>query len=151
GELKDIAKLEVSTKYTSKTGEKREAEDGLLGLSKDPNFEKNHWIYLFYSHPEKSANVLARYEMKGDEILMDSRKELLEVPVQREACCHTADPIAWDKAGNLYLSTGDNTNPHGSTGYSPSDERPGREPWDAQRSSANTNDLRGKVLRITPQ
>jgi cytochrome c len=151
GELKDIAKLEVSTKYTSKTGEKREAEDGLLGLSKDPNFEKNHWIYLFYSHPEKSANVLARYEMKGDEILMDSRKELLEVPVQREECCHTAGSIAWDKAGNLYLSTGDNTNPHGSNGYSPSDERPGREPWDAQRSSANTNDLRGKVLRITPQ
>ena len=29
--------------------------------------------------------------------------------------------------------------------------RPGRDAWDAQRSSANTNDLRGKILRITPQ
>src|SRR5690606_6122145 len=52
---------------------------------------------------------------------------------------------------NLYLSTGDNTNPHGSNGYSPSDERPGREAWDAQKSSANTNDLRGKIIRIKPQ
>ncbi|ADQ16874.1 cytochrome c class I [Leadbetterella byssophila DSM 17132] len=151
GELKELAKLPVSTKYTSKTGEQREAEDGLLGLSKDPNFAKNHWIYLYYSHPEKSANVLARYEMKGDDILFETRKELLEIPVQREECCHTGGSITWDKDGNLYLSTGDNTNPHGSNGYSPSDERPGRESWDAQRSSANTNDLRGKILRIKPQ
>ena len=30
------------------------------------------------------------------------------------------------------------------------DERPDREPWDAQKSSANTHDLRGKILRIRP-
>lgn len=151
GELKDIAKLPVSTKYTNKAGEVREAEDGLLGLSKDPDFAKNNWIYMYYSDPVKSSNVLARFELKGDNLLMDSRKELLEVPTQREECCHTGGSIAWDKDGNLYLSTGDNTNPHGSDGYSPSDERPGRESWDAQRSSANTNDLRGKVIRIKPQ
>ena len=32
----------------------------------------------------------------------------------------------------------------------PLDERPGRFAFDAQRSSANVNDLRGKVLRIKP-
>jgi hypothetical protein len=47
-------------------------------------------------------------------------------------------------------STGDDTNPFQSDGYAPIDERPGRNPaFDAQRTSANTNDLRGKVLRIT--
>ncbi len=151
GELKEVTKLPVSTKYTNKAGEVREAEDGLLGLGKDPNFAKNHWIYLFYSDPEKSANVLSRFEFRDDQLVMESKKELLEVAVQREECCHTAGSIAWDKDGNLYLSTGDNTNPHGSDGYSPSDERPGRESWDAQRSSGNTNDLRGKILRIKPQ
>ena len=36
-------------------------------------------------------------------------------------------------------------------GYVPIDERPDRNPaFDAQRTAANTNDLRGKVLRITP-
>lgn len=151
GELKEITKLPVSTKYTNKAGEVREAEDGLLGLAKDPNFAKNNWIYLFYSDPVKSANVLSRFEFRDDQLVMESRKELLEVPVQREECCHTAGSITWDKNGNLYLSTGDNTNPHGSNGYSPSDERPGRESWDAQRSSGNTNDLRGKILRIKPR
>ncbi|MEM6802056.1 MAG: PQQ-dependent sugar dehydrogenase, partial [Bacteroidota bacterium] len=50
----------------------------------------------------------------------------------------------------LWLSTGDNTSSKESNGYSPLDERAGRGPYDAQKSSANTHDLRGKVLRIKP-
>ncbi|MBK6844538.1 MAG: PQQ-dependent sugar dehydrogenase [Gemmatimonadetes bacterium] len=74
---------------------------------------------------------------------------MLEVVVQREQCCHTGGSIAFDAKGNLFLSTGDNSNPF-VNGYAPIDERPGRMPWDAQKSSANTNDLRGKILRIRP-
>ncbi|HEU5473829.1 MAG TPA: carbohydrate-binding protein, partial [Actinophytocola sp.] len=49
----------------------------------------------------------------------------------------------------LYLSTGDDSNPFDSAGYSPLDERTNRNPaYDAQRTAANTNDLRGKILRI---
>lgn len=150
-ELKEIAKIPVNLKVTNKEGKESIAEDGLLGLNKDPGFAENNWIYLYYSSTEKSANVLVRYEMKGNELLLDSKKEILEVAVQREECCHTGGSIAWDSEGSLYLSTGDNTNPHGSNGFSPSDERPGRSPWDAQQSSANTNDLRGKIIRIKPQ
>src|SRR5690606_11778442 len=43
-----------------------------------------------------------------------------------------------------------NTNPF-ATAYAPLDDRPGRELWDARRSSANTQDLRGKIVRIKPQ
>jgi cytochrome c len=151
-QLKTIAKIPVSTKYKDKEGKISEAEDGLLGLNKDPNFAVNHWIYLYYSPAgDESKNILTRYELRGDELVMDSKKVLLEVPTQREQCCHTGGSIAFDKDGNLYLSTGDNTNPHESKGYSPSDERLGRGPWDAQKSSANTNDLRGKIIRIKPQ
>ncbi|CAG5069042.1 hypothetical protein DYBT9623_01776 [Dyadobacter sp. CECT 9623] len=150
-ELKTIAEIPVSTKYVNKEGKESMGEDGLLGLNKDPDFAKNHWIYLYYSVPEAPKNVLARFELKGDELDLNSKKVLLEVPTQREECCHTGGSIAWDKSGNLYLSTGDNTNPHGSNGYSPSDEREGRMAWDAQKSSANTNDLRGKIIRIKPQ
>ncbi|MFT5884945.1 MAG: cytochrome c [Arcticibacterium sp.] len=150
-ELKTIAKIPVNLKYISAEGEENVAEDGLLGLNKDPDFDKNHWIYMYYSSTKGSFNVLSRFTMSGDELLLDSEIEMLKVETQREQCCHTAGSIEWDAAGNLFLSTGDNTNPHGSNGYSPSDERPGRMPWDAQKSSANTNDLRGKILRITPQ
>ncbi|AWV98527.1 ThuA domain-containing protein [Arcticibacterium luteifluviistationis] len=150
-ELKTIANIPVSKMYVSAEGKEAVAEDGLLGLNKDPNFTKNNWIYMYYSSTKGSYNVLSRFTMKGDELLIDSEKEMLKIPTQREECCHTGGSIAWDKAGNLFLSTGDNTNPHGSNGYSPSDERPGKSAWDAQKSSANTNDLRGKIIRITPQ
>lgn len=148
--LKTIATIPVSTKYTDKEGKVSEAEDGLLGLAKDPGFATNHWIYLYYSDPAKSQNILTRFTLNADVLDMTSKKVLLEIPTQREQCCHTGGSIAFDKDGNLFLSTGDNTNPHGSNGYSPSDERADRSPWDAQKSSANTNDLRGKIIRIKP-
>ena len=58
--------------------------------------------------------------------------------------------MEFDHDGNLYLATGDNTNPFDSDGFTPIDEREGRSAWDAQRTSANTNDLNGKVLKIKP-
>jgi cytochrome c len=127
------------------------AEDGLLGLNKDPNFDKNLWIYMYYSFTKGSFNVLSRFTMKGDQLLLDSEIEMLKIETQRQECCHTGSSIEWDAKGNLFLSTGDNTSPHASDGYIPSDERLGRMPCDAQKSSANTNDLRGKTIRITAQ
>ncbi len=129
-----------------------EHEDGLMGFAIDPNYASNQWIYLYYSPPGKVAvNNLSRFVFRGDSLEKASEKIILQVAVQREECCHTGGSIAFDKAGNLYLSTGDNTNPFASEGYSPSDEGVGRSAWDAQKSSANTMDLRGKILRITPR
>ena len=128
-----------------------EEEDGLMGLALDPNYEKNHWIYLYYSPVGNEAvNNLSRFVFRGDSLDRSSEKVILQVAVQREECCHAAGSLEFDGEGNLFLSTGDNTNPFASEGYSPSDERPGRSAWDAQKSSSNTNDLRGKILRIKP-
>jgi cytochrome c len=147
GRVRRIATIPVSTKYADSS----QAEDGLLGLAADPNFATNGWVYMYYSPagPE-SKNVLARYHMKGDSLELGSRKILLEIGTQRLKCCHTGGSIAFDGKGNLYVSTGDNSNPFAS-GYAPVDERPGHMPWDAQKSSANTNDLRGKIIRIHPE
>jgi glucose/arabinose dehydrogenase/PKD repeat protein len=88
----------------------------------------------------------------GNTLDMASEKVVLRVANDRGQCCHVGGDIDFDAAGNLYLTTGDDTNPFQSDGYTPIDERTGRNPsFDAQRSSANTNDLRGKVLRIRPQ
>jgi len=56
-QLKTIASIPVSTKYKDKEGKISEAEDGLLGLSKDPNFAQNHWIYLYYSPVGDEAKI----------------------------------------------------------------------------------------------
>src|SRR6267378_2683106 len=147
GEVRRIATIPVSTKYADSS----QAEDGLLGLAADPNFAANGWIYMYYSPAGPDAkNVLARFTLTGDSLDLASKKVLLEIPTQRLQCCHTGGSIAFDAQGNLYLSTGDNSNPFASA-YAPIDERPGRMPWDAQKSSANTNDLRGKIIRIHPE
>jgi cytochrome c len=151
GKTKLVTKIAVSTKYKFKDGNQAEAEDGLLGLALDPKFSENNWIYLYYSPAgDDPKNILTRYEFKNDQLVESSKKVLLEIPVQREQCCHTGGSIAFDSNGNLFLSTGDNTSPR-NTAYAPIDERPGRSPWDAQKGSANTNDLRGKVIRIHPE
>jgi cytochrome c len=145
--VRRIATIPVSTKYADSS----QAEDGLLGLAADPNFAANGWIYMYYSPAGPDAkNVLARFTMTGDSLDLASKKVLLEIPTQRLQCCHTGGSIAFDAQGNLYVSTGDNSNPF-ATAYAPIDERPGRMPWDAQKSSANTNDLRGKIIRIHPE
>lgn len=127
-----------------------ENEDGLLGIALDPEFEQNNWIYLYYAPVgERPINRLSRFSYTSSGLTNEI--EVLEVSVQRDECCHTGGSIQFGPGGLLYLSTGDNTNPFASDGYSPSDERPGRSAWDAQRSSSNTNDLRGKILRIKPE
>lgn len=126
-----------------------ENEDGLLGLALDPAFDRNGWMYLYYAPAgPKSINRLSRFTIKADRLDPRSEKIMLEVPVVR-ACCHSGGSLAFGPGGNLFLSLGDDTNPFESSGFGPFDERPGR--WDAQKTSANTNDLRGKILRIHPE
>jgi len=127
-------------------------EDGLLGMALDPAFERNRWIYLFYSPVgDKPIQQVSRFSLDGNPLALSNEKKLLEIPVQREECCHSAGSLEFGPDGMLFIAVGDNTNPHNQGYYNSIDERPGREYWDAQRTAANTNDLRGKVLRIKPE
>jgi len=127
-------------------------EDGLLGIALDPDFERTGRLYLYYSPAgDDPVNRLSRFTLEGDTLDPASEAILLEVPTQRNECCHAGGSIAFGPDGSLFLSTGDNTSPFASSGYAPIDEREGRSPFDAQKSSANTHDLRGKILRIRPE
>ncbi len=154
-------------------------EEGLQNIALDPNFRTNQWVYAYYSPPlntpvddpvtpvnegdspgfgtqadfdrYKGAIRLSRFKWRGERLDMRSEQQIIDVPVDRGICCHVGGDILFDSQGNLYLSTGDDTNPFESDGYTPIDERPNRNPaFDAQRTAANTNDLRGKILRIRP-
>ncbi len=133
-------------------------EYGLLGINIDPDFKNNKWVYLYYSAVDPDKNnrlVRVKWDDATNKLKLDTEELLLNVAENRiggqDDCCHTGGSIAWDKQGNLYLSTGDNTNPFQSNGFSPSDLRPGREKFSALNSSSNTADLRGKILRIKPR
>jgi len=143
-----IAEIPVNTKYTNAAGVAREAEEGLVGLTLDPDFETNHRVYMLYAEPALMKHVLARWELQNDELDEESKTVVLEYTVQREQCCHTGGGMTWDARGNLYLTVGNNTS---NNIGAQTDERPGRQSWDDQRGAANTNDLRGKILRIHPE
>lgn len=123
-------------------------EQGLIGIALDPDFENNRWVYLQYAPEDKSVFRLERYELRDDQLVDGSQKVLLEIPVDRDNTSHTGGGTAWDAAGNLYLTVGNNT---GNGLLAQTDERPGRENFDDQRAASNTNDLRGKILRIHPE
>src|SRR5690606_40198514 len=112
-------------------------EDGLLGVVADPDYEKNHWLYFYYAVAgEKAVSRLSRMEFRNDSLLRSTETDILEIPTQRIYCCHSAGYLRFDRNGNLYLSTGDNTNAEETEGYTPVDERPGRE-----RSEEHTSEL----------
>lgn len=127
-------------------------EDGLLGVAVDPDFAQNNWVYFYFAVVgDKAINRLSRFELKDGHLQMASEKVLLEIPTQRQYCCHSAGYIQFGPDGLLYLSTGDNTNAEETEGYIPIDERPGRALADDQATAASSNDLRGKILRIKPE
>jgi len=126
---------------------------GVLGLTIDPDFDKNNFVYVFYT-PNKLplAQHISRFKIIGrDSLDVASEKVIIQIPIDLEVSAHSGGSLAWDKDKNLFISAGDNTVPFASDGYSPIDETPGRKVYDAQRSAANTNDLRGKILRIHPE
>jgi cytochrome c len=74
---------------------------------------------------------VARYTLNGaGQIDMASEKVILAIPAV-EARLHTGGALAFDAQGNLFITVGDNA---------AGEEGPG-----------NTNDLRGKILRIKPK
>jgi len=157
----------------------RRNENGLLGIALDPNFDTNNFLYLFYSVPgpqlEMGTQNVSRFtfDPASGQLDMESEVVLLEIPHQRLVCCHSSGSLAFGPDGNLYASVGDDDEHARSGGYSPHDDRPcGPGTWnpgdadctvntdqwpldarhanDSRRTSGNTNDLRGKILRIDP-
>jgi cytochrome c len=135
-----------------------EGGTGVIGLTLDPKFENNQFVYIYYMPAGQTVEPLnfqlSRFKLSPLNVLdLKSEKILLKVPVQKVSGAHHGGSLAWDKNGNLYLSTGDSSSPFPADGYAPLDERPGTEHYslDAQRSAGNTNDFKGKILRIHPE
>ena len=151
-------------------------EQGLSSVTLDPDFATNRWVYLYYAPrletpPGSAPNTLPAGETeaywdrwKGYDVLsrfkwdaatnsldLSTEQQILRVDTNRGGGAHHAGDVAFDEAGNLYLSTGDNTGADacGAGGYAPINDSPGANPaCDARRGAGNTNDLRGKILRI---
>ncbi|MEV0157319.1 ThuA domain-containing protein [Micromonospora sp. NPDC050686] len=134
-------------------------EDGLTGLALDPNFASNGYVYLYHSPASSTTDInrVSRYTLSGDTLNMSSGVTIIDIPAYRDRTYpepgHTGGYIDFGPDGNLYIGTGDDVPPNldpNWQGYAPLDWRPGKQMLDSARTAGNTNDLRGKLLRIRP-
>lgn len=131
------------------------AEEGVLGITPDPDFKTNNYVYIYYSPADTSVNRLSRFTFKNDTLDNSTEKVILQLYSQREICCHTGGSVTFGNDRMLYFSAGDNSTPfdepkatYVNHGFAPLNDAPGHEQYDARRSAGNTNDLRGKISRI---
>lgn len=151
--LKQVGFLNVYYKTLNARGVN--AEEGVLGITPDPDFKTNNYVYIYYSPSDTFVNRLSRFTFKNDTLDNSTEKIILQVYSQREICCHTGGSVTFGADRTLYFSAGDNSTPfdepkatYVNHGFAPLNDLPGKEQYDARRSSGNTNDLRGKISRI---
>ena len=128
-------------------------EYGVLGIALAPDFAETENLYILWSpNPSNASDTrLSRYTLDSSGNLdLNSEEVILEYLTNRPdqtgaAGHHQAGCLRFDPSGNLFITIGDNTQ---ASPYSPRfDDQLGR---DARKASPNTNDLRGKIIRITP-
>ncbi|HKP95241.1 MAG TPA: PQQ-dependent sugar dehydrogenase [Fibrobacteria bacterium] len=113
------------------------SSDGVLGIALDPAFKSNHQVYIYYtfiSTAEKNWRV-SRFTLNAahDQLNLASEAVVIKIPIHGGSK-HPGGALQFDNFGDLWITTGN-------------DYYNGDFPvW----SSANTNDLRGKILRIHP-
>lgn len=165
------------TKVVNHVDVYQNSEMGLQTVTLDPDFAANKWVYLYYSPPLNTPagsaplqltagqddsywkqwegyDTLTRFKWTGDSLDLSTAQEIIRVDTNRGQCCHVAGDVDFDGDGNLYLSTGGNTPASGPNvnGYNPVNDAAGYNPGlDERRGSGNSNDLRGKILRIHVQ
>lgn len=101
------------------------SESGLAGIAVDPEFEKNNYIYLYYTYEinDKIFNRVSRFvfdnnKLKEEIILLDN------IPAAR---FHDGGRLKFGPDSMLYISTGDATDPS---------------------SAQDLNSVSGKILRM---
>ena len=100
-------------------------EGGLLGITLDPNFEQNHYMYLYYTYTDflSTYNKVLRYT-ENNNILSDELILLDKIP---GGLIHDGGRLKFGPDGKLYITTGEAGNPD---------------------LAQDLNSLGGKILRI---
>jgi len=145
-------------------------ETGFNGIAIDPSYPTTHWIYTLYventthnitemvngvatSTPMRSAD-LVRYTVDSTQAAgsqLTNPKIILQYQRESSITQHMGGGLSMNQDGTLVFGTGEGSN------YNAANANGGYGPmyWpypteDSQRSSSNTNDLRGKIIRIKP-
>ena len=117
-------------------------EQGLLGLTFDPNYESNGYFYVNYTHCTASScpdygltpslyTRISRFTVTGDANVANPNSELILLVVQQPYGNHNAGDLNFGSDGYLYVGLGD-----GGSGGDPGNR------------AQNGMELLGKMLRL---
>jgi glucose/arabinose dehydrogenase len=86
-------------------------ERGISGICFDPNFNTNHYLYIYYTATTPTIhNRLSRFTTNGDVVLSGSEFTLLDAEPVTDIY-HNGGGMGFGKDGKLYLSMGEDNNP----------------------------------------
>jgi glucose/arabinose dehydrogenase len=103
-------------------------ERGLLGVTFDPNFANNQFVYIYYTATTRTIhNRVSRFTANGDIASVGSEVVILDLNDLSSATNHNGGAIHFGPDGKLYVAVGENAN--GS-------------------NSQTLSNLLGKILRI---
>jgi cytochrome c len=115
--------------------------DGLQGIALDPDFRTNHNLFLYYTYKDAGETSwrVSRFtlDVANQRLDLNSEVVVLKIPIIIGSK-HPGGALKFDAQGDLWITTGNDYQ-----------EEPVKDEYPIW-SSANTNDLRGKILRIHP-
>ena len=86
-------------------------ERGLLGVTFDPNFATNHFVYVYYTVPTTPIhNRVSRFTANGNVAVSGSEVPILDLDNLSSATNHNGGAIHFGPDGKLYIGVGENAN-----------------------------------------
>ena len=93
-----------------------DGERGLMAVAVDPQFESNHFIYVYYTwvkngcvydDPNTPVNRVSRFVLRDDDTVDPSAETVLIDNIPAPQSYHIGADLQFGKDGLLYVSTGD--------------------------------------------
>jgi glucose/arabinose dehydrogenase len=124
---KQISKIEGFPKVDSK------GQGGMLDVALDPDFKNNNMIYFSFSEPFGKGNLtsVAKGKLSSDLKTISEVNVIFRAEPSYEGDKHYGSRLAFDKDGNLFVSTGE------------------RSDKETRVYAQKTDNYLGKILKIT--
>lgn len=126
---KEISKIEGFPKVDSK------GQGGMLDVALDPDFKTNNIIYFSFSEPYENGNhtAVAKGKLSQDLKTISEVKVIFRATPTYNGDKHYGSRLAFDKDGNLFVSTGE------------------RSDKQTRVYAQRTDNYLGKILKITKE
>jgi len=89
-----------------------DGERGLIGITHDPDFATNHFIYLYHTVPASGStaafNEISRFTLNGNVAQAGSEVDILKLNDLSDATNHNGGSMHFGKDGMLYVGVGEN-------------------------------------------